>query len=36
MAIAGKLMEMGIDFTSIVDKTFYEKTYNQNRIMERP
>lgn len=33
MAIAGKLMEMGIDFTSIVDKTFYEKTYNQNRIM---
>ena len=33
MAIAGKLMEMGIDFTSIVDKTFYEKTYNQDRIM---
>lgn len=33
MEIAGKLMEMGIDFTSIVDKTFYEKTYNQNRIM---
>lgn len=33
MGIAGKLMEMGIDFSAIVDKTFYEKTYNQNRIM---
>ena len=33
MDIAGKLMEMGIDFSAIVDKTFYEKTYNQNRIM---
>lgn len=26
-------MELGIDFSAIVDKTFYEKTYNQNRIM---
>lgn len=33
MEIAGKLMELGIDFSAIVDKTFYEKTYNQNRIM---
>ena len=33
MNIAGKLMEMGIDFTKIVDETFYTKTYNQNRIM---
>ncbi|MEE1250419.1 MAG: DHH family phosphoesterase [Lachnospiraceae bacterium] len=33
MDIAGKLMEMGIDFSAIVDKTFYEKTYSQNRIM---
>ncbi len=33
MNIAGKLMERGIDFTRIIDETFYTKTYNQNRIM---
>lgn len=33
MNIAGKLMEKGIDFTKIVDDTFYTKTYNQNRIL---
>lgn len=33
MNIAGKLMEKGINFTKIVDDTFYTKTYNQNRIM---
>lgn len=33
MNIAGKLMEKGIDFTRIIDETFYTKTYNQNRIM---
>lgn len=33
MNIAGKLMEMGINFTEIVDKTFYTKTFNQNRIL---
>lgn len=33
MDIAGKLMEKGIDFTRIVDETFYTKTFNQNRIM---
>ena len=33
MNIAGKLMDMGIDFTEIVDKTFYTKTYEQNRIL---
>ncbi len=33
MNIAGKLMEKGIEFTRIVDETFYTKTYNQNRIM---
>lgn len=33
MNIAGKLMEMGINFTKIVDETFYTKTYSQNRIM---
>lgn len=33
MNIAGKLMEKGIDFTRIIDETFYTKTYNQNRIL---
>ena len=33
MNIAGKLMDIGIDFTEIVDKTFYTKTYEQNRIL---
>lgn len=33
MNIAGRLMDKGIDFSTIVDKTFYEKTYNQNKIM---
>lgn len=33
MNIAGKLMEKGIDFTQIVDKTFYTKTFCQNRIL---
>lgn len=35
MNIAGRLMEMGIDFSRIVDKTYYEKTYEQNRIWVR-
>lgn len=33
MNIAGRLMEKGIDFPEIVDKTYYEKTYEQNRIL---
>ncbi len=33
MEIAGKLMDLGIDYPGIVDRTFYEKTYNQNRIL---
>lgn len=33
MEIAGKLMEMGIPFSEIVDKTFFEKTYAQARIL---
>lgn len=33
METAGALMERGIDFTRIVDETFFTKTYNQNRIM---
>lgn len=35
MCIAGKLMEMGIPFTSIIDDTFYSKTYIQNQILGR-
>ncbi len=35
MNIAGKLMEKGIPFTSIIDNTFYTKTYVQNQILGR-
>ena len=34
MEIAGFLMEKGVDFGSIIDNSFYKKTYVQNRIME--
>ena len=33
MEIAGKLMETGIDFSWIVDDTFYTKTFEQNQIL---
>lgn len=33
MNIAGNLMEKGINYSKIVDDTFYTKTYNQNRIL---
>lgn len=33
MNIAGRLMDKGIDYSKIIDDTFYTKTYNQNRIM---
>ncbi len=33
MEAASALMEKGINFTKIIDDTFYAKTYNQNRIM---
>ena len=33
MNIAGKLMEKGIDFSKIVDETFYTKTFEQNKIL---
>lgn len=33
MNIAGRLMDKGIDYSRIIDETFYTKTYNQNRIM---
>lgn len=33
MDTAGYLMELGINYSKIIDETFYTKTYNQNRIM---
>ena len=35
MEIAGKLMANGIDFGSIIDNSFYKKTYVQNQILGR-
>lgn len=35
MRIAADLMEKGIDFTRIVEETFFEKTYLQNQILGR-
>lgn len=35
MEIAGILMEKGIDFSAIVSKTYYEKSYNRNQILGR-
>lgn len=35
MQIAGKLMSKGIDFSRIIDDTFYKKTYVQNQILGR-
>lgn len=33
MEAAGALMELGIDYTRIVEETFFTKTYAQNQIM---
>ena len=33
MEIAGTLMEKGIDFTSIIDDTFFRKSYVQNKML---
>lgn len=33
MEIAGELMSKGIDFTSIIDDTFFRKSYAQNKAM---
>ncbi|MDO4633401.1 MAG: bifunctional oligoribonuclease/PAP phosphatase NrnA [Eubacteriales bacterium] len=33
MEVAANLMRKGINFSEIVDKTFYEKTYLQNQIL---
>jgi len=35
MNIAGRLISKGIDFTRIIDDTFYKKTYVQNQILGR-
>jgi phosphoesterase RecJ-like protein len=35
MSIAGNLMEKGIDFSRIIEETFYKKTYVQNQILGR-
>lgn len=35
MEIAGFLMGKGIDFTSIIDDTFFRKTYTQNLLLGR-
>ncbi len=35
MNIAGKLMSRGVDFQTIIDEGFYEKSYVQNQILGR-
>ena len=35
MRVVAKLMEKGIDFSSIIDQSFYEKSYVQNQILGR-
>lgn len=35
MAVAGAMMEKGIDFGTIIDESFYKKTYVQNQILGR-
>ncbi|MBT9779057.1 bifunctional oligoribonuclease/PAP phosphatase NrnA [Clostridium sp. MCC353] len=35
MTVAGKMMAKGIDFSSIIDDSFYRKTYVQNQILGR-
>lgn len=35
MEIAGFCMDMGIDYSSIIDNSFYKKTYVQNQILGR-
>lgn len=35
MEIAGKMMQMGIDYSEIIDNSFYKKTYVQNQILGR-
>ncbi len=35
MEIAGRLMDKGINFTSIIDDTFFRKSYGQNLLLGR-
>lgn len=35
MRIAGELMKTGLNFSKIIDESFYEKTYIQNQVMGR-
>ncbi len=35
MEIASEMMEKGIDYSDIIDNTFYKKTYVQNQILGR-
>lgn len=35
MAIAGKLIDKGINFSALIDETFYARTYLQNQILGR-
>lgn len=35
MEIAGILMDKGIDFSYIIDRAFFEKTYEQNQLLGR-
>lgn len=35
MEVAGKMMAKGIDFSNIIDDSFYRKTYVQNQILGR-
>lgn len=35
MAIAGKLMDKGINYAALIDDSFYSKTFLQNQIMGR-
>ena len=35
MEIAGFLMETGIDYSGIIDSTYYEKTFEQNKILAK-
>jgi bifunctional oligoribonuclease and PAP phosphatase NrnA len=35
MMIAGKLISKGIDFSSLIDESFYAKTYLQNQVLGR-
>lgn len=35
MEVAGILMEKGIDFPGLIDRSFYQKTYKQNQVLGR-